>query len=421
NKLHNMGAERELLPSVVFNISKNEEFTLQDNFKELQKYLKASWKVLLQKDRIGPGTTGGCERLIVLPTPKEKFSEIEFNALRQHIENGGKLMVIAEQNMDKETETNIDFLLEEYGIMINQDCVIRVSPSGLFHPKECLISNVPLPQVSLVKNSRNIQSTKQFLVSNRKVSFLFPFGATLNVAKPAITIFTTGHFCHPLQRPIVAAYSHPKSGGKLLVVGSIQLFYDSYVKKHDNEEVVRLLFDFCMSDIRINDEKLSLNVEVTEYFSAPDVISLAEEPKVVFSQSEPLPADYMELFDTKFYSLDTSLLPEVLRNYEDIGVVHEMLRIIPPKFDIPHPPLQMAVFPPPFISFDPPAVELFDLEEAWKSNETNLSSVASKWLESRLESNILSGGNSIGINSESSRETLKKVLKDILSYKVGDV
>ena len=56
----------------------------------------------------------------MLPTPKEKFSEIEFNALRQHIENGGKLMVIAEQNMDKETETNIDFLLEEYGIMINQ-------------------------------------------------------------------------------------------------------------------------------------------------------------------------------------------------------------------------------------------------------------------------------------------------------------
>ena len=38
-------------------------------------------------------------------------------------------------------ETNINFFLEEYGIMINNDAVVRTNYHKYFHPKEVLISN----------------------------------------------------------------------------------------------------------------------------------------------------------------------------------------------------------------------------------------------------------------------------------------
>ena len=42
---------------------------------------------------------------------------------------------------EKRFGTNINFLLEEYGIMVNSDCVVRTNYHKYFHPKECLISN----------------------------------------------------------------------------------------------------------------------------------------------------------------------------------------------------------------------------------------------------------------------------------------
>ena len=39
--------------------------------------------------------------------------------------------------------TNINFLLEEYGIMVNNDAVVRTNYYKYFHPKECLIQVNP--------------------------------------------------------------------------------------------------------------------------------------------------------------------------------------------------------------------------------------------------------------------------------------
>lgn len=42
---------------------------------------------------------------------------------------------------EKQFDTNINFFLEEYGVMINSDCVVRTNYHKYFHPKECLVSN----------------------------------------------------------------------------------------------------------------------------------------------------------------------------------------------------------------------------------------------------------------------------------------
>lgn len=46
-----------------------------------------------------------------------------------------------------------------------------------------------------------------FCFLSRALSFLYPYGATLNVAKPAVAVLSTGSVCFPLTRPVCALYS----------------------------------------------------------------------------------------------------------------------------------------------------------------------------------------------------------------------
>lgn len=61
---------------------------------------------------------------------------------------------------------------------------------------------------------------KQFvwLFLCRALTFVYPYGATLSVMKPAVAILSTGSVCFPLNRPVLAFYQ-----GK--VRGQISCFF----------------------------------------------------------------------------------------------------------------------------------------------------------------------------------------------------
>ena len=46
-----------------------------------------------------------------------------------------------------------------------------------------------------------------FLSFDRSLTFVYPFGATLNVVKPAISVLSTGSVSFPLNRPVCAFHS----------------------------------------------------------------------------------------------------------------------------------------------------------------------------------------------------------------------
>ena len=46
-----------------------------------------------------------------------------------------------------------------------------------------------------------------------------------------------------MNRPICAAYIHPKSKGKLFVLGSFEIFSDDYLEKEEN---TKLLVNFIL-------------------------------------------------------------------------------------------------------------------------------------------------------------------------------
>lgn len=41
------------------------------------------------------------------------------------------------------------------------------------------------------------------------------------------------------------------------------------------------------------------------------------------------------------FNLDTNLVPKILESYQQVGVKHETLKLIPPQFETPLPGLQV--------------------------------------------------------------------------------
>lgn len=69
------------------------------------------------------------------------------------------------------------------------------------------------------------------------------------------------------------------------------------------------------------------------------------------------------------FKINNSLVPEALELYNQLNVKHETLGIIPPQFETPLPPLQLAVFDPIIKDFPNPNLELFDLDEQFASEK----------------------------------------------------
>lgn len=57
--------------------------------------------------------------MFVVPAPQERFTENEFNVIKKYLDGGGSLLVLMSEGGEKTLQTNFNFLLEEYGIMVN--------------------------------------------------------------------------------------------------------------------------------------------------------------------------------------------------------------------------------------------------------------------------------------------------------------
>lgn len=71
-------------------------------------------------------------------------------------------------------------------------------------------------------------------------------------------------------------------------------------------------------------------------------------------------------------------VPEAVALYEQLGVKKAPLSLIPPAFETPLPALTPATFPPVLREPPPPALELFDLDEAFAGEQVRLTA-CSAW------------------------------------------
>lgn len=160
----------------------------------------------------------------------------------------------------------MNYLLEQYGISINNDCVVRTAFYKYLHPKEVYIQNGILnkevTRVALNQPKETQLKTQPTFISNilnakdddeafsreseqGGMDFVYPYGATLNIQEPAHSLLGTGALSYPVNRPIAAVCS-TKGKGKLAVIGSTEMFTDEFLEKEENSKIFVIFILFVL-------------------------------------------------------------------------------------------------------------------------------------------------------------------------------
>ncbi|KAB0804768.1 hypothetical protein PPYR_01738 [Photinus pyralis] len=353
--------------TIIFNATKNELFKLNDNFKILQRKLKINWKLVVNKEEINDAVLQKCS-ILILPGCRNPFSESEIEAMKKYLDQGGKILVLLyESNQDD--ISNVNIILEHYGMVPNMDSLIRTHYYKYFHPKECYIEDGNILEAL----------TKEKV----QLNLVVPHGCTLNVNKPSVIVFTSGATTFPADRPLCGMYYNGNTGGTLVTIGSGHMFADKYIDQEHNEKFREYLFEFLASTDKVSvitdhDDDL----EIWDHHIVPDITEIADRAKLCLTDAigHAISTDYSKLFDHKMYSMNTDFVPQAVKLYDKLDVKHQTLKLISPNFEAPLPPLQAAVFPPSFRELPPPPLELFDLDEAFSSSLTRLAQFTNKFL-----------------------------------------
>lgn len=184
----------------------------------------------------------------------------------------------------------------------------------------------------------------EFTDEKLKIQFVYPYGATLNVRGPANILMTTGSAVYPFNRPIAGYYCNEKNG-KILAIGSGYMFEDKYI----SEETNMAIWDYLIRLMNDSTQKFSsydfADIDLSDNTLIPDTVFMADQPKICLPESIDcdLPVDFKDMFDMRLHSINNDLLPEVISCYEDLHIKYEPLKLIKPQFEIPLPPLQLAV------------------------------------------------------------------------------
>ncbi|KAI8920091.1 hypothetical protein DFJ77DRAFT_427120 [Powellomyces hirtus] len=420
------------VPNVLFNITKKEAWTPGNGLKAWQRRLRNGYKIALFKDELSAAKLAEAN-LLVFGAPREKFTMAEFSALKSYMERGGSILYLASEGGESSFETNFNYLLEEYGIMVNADAVARTVFHKYYHPKEVYVTNGVLNREINRAAGKRVGGPGADLpagemsgkFSSSHLTFIYPFGATLNVQKPAIPILSSGSVSYPLNRPVGAVYSQP-NGGKLVVVGAAQMFSDSYLEKEENAKLLDVLIQFCTTD------KISLNSidanepDISDYHYLPSTAALSSTLRSCLQESEELPKDFTSMFDMNLFCFDTTLIPAAVKAYAELGVRKESLTLIQPQFETPLPPLSPATFPPTPIDLPPPSLELFDLDDSFASDRVRLAQLTNKCTDDDLEYYVRESGRILGVvdrldeGKRDAKHVLEFVFRSIVNWKKLD-
>lgn len=313
---------------------------------------------------------------------------------------------------------------QEYGICINSDAVVRSAYHKRPHPKECIVSGGVLNREVNRAAGKAIPGGEEG-GDTSGLTFLYPYGATLTVNKPAVPVLSSGTVSLPVNRPICAFYEHKNgSGGRLAVLGSSEFLRDKFIDQEENQKVFDVLVTWLTSEaFRLNAIDAD-DPEVSDYHSLPQTESLAEQLRVCLQEGDEIPRDFTSMFETDLFNIDTDVIPDAIAAFGKVNVPHVQLQLIAPEFNTPLPPLEPAVFPPTFRELEPPALDLFDLDDTFSSERVRLAQLTNKCNDDDLEYFIRECGEILGVSSSLPQEKrdgkniLESIFRSVVQYKM---
>lgn len=331
-------------------------------------------------------------QLLVLGNSRDRFSDDELHALRAYINGGGSVAIFASKGGESRSNSNLNQLLRDYGIQIDNSSVVRAVYHKYHHPKHALIANgIVQPEIGQEKytslGSEVGRSTAAIPQDDLKepstsLSFVYPNGTTLVVESPAITLLSSGSTSYPVDCPIAAAWEGNKVGdkppGKLVVLGSADIFSEIWIEKEENNQLCDVIFRFLLHH-NVSFDPSTGRADFEEKENVPCISTLASLVKSCLEAEEPLPQDPKSLLINDLFSLQMDHVTDVIDLYKQLNVPYEPLSLIEPHFECPHPQLKMATHKPRMMEPTHPALELFDLDECQLDARTRLEKLSRKY------------------------------------------
>ena len=374
--------------------------------------------------------------LFVIGEPKSLFTPDEINILKQYLEEGGNLLIIEGEQGETKNNTNLNGFLKDYGITFHGDSVVRTAFYKYFHPKQCFIDTLTV-HPGFLRTIKNVKKMKKIDLMADDVpgqddddddcplKIIYPFGQSLDIdpKKPNIaTLFTSGKIAYPMNRPLCAVTTSKTKKGKLCVLGSMNFLDNSYIDKEENIKVIDGLIKWLLGINNADIVSPSKSVKINDYIYIPNIISISDKVKSCLDEAKEPPANFNDLYDMNMFKIDNELVPESIALYDKLHVKHEILGIIPPQFETPLPPLQLAVFDPIIKDFPVPNLELFDLDEQFASEKIKLAQTTNKCTDEDLEYYILQCADILGIsgkidNKNDPKAVLAYVMKSLINFK----
>jgi hypothetical protein len=207
-----------------------------------------------------------------------------------------------------------------------------------------------------------------------------------------------------MNRPITAMWEAETVAagaqrGRLVVVGSVELFGDDWLDKEENGKICDLLFSWLLNEVDLDMTSDRQDADLADYSPVPNIEALSQNLKPCLQGMDDLPRDFTRLFDMNMFRFDTDLIPLTIKIYKQVGVPHEPLTLIPPQFECPLPKLSAATFPPAMREPAPPALDQFDLDEHFAKEGLRLAQLTNKCTsgEEDLEYYIAESGEILGV------------------------
>mmetsp|Transcript_11683 Transcript_11683/g.25054 ORF Transcript_11683/g.25054 Transcript_11683/m.25054 type:complete len:472 (-) Transcript_11683:1374-2789(-) len=380
---------------IIFDVSKRETHHPNSNFKMLCRRLRALNKVQVNKESISSERLKGCN-LLIIGSPQTPFTDDELRILKDYINDGGSLAAFSSDGEAQSPESNLNELLADFGITIDNATLVRAVYHKYLHPKHALIQNgIVQPEIGREKytplNTKNRGRNRQERQDKNQddgmeqepstsLSFVYPNGTTLTAQSPAYTLLSSGSTSYPVDCPIAAAWESTNVSdkqGRVLAVGSCDVFADDWLEKEENSQLCDVLFRFLLrQDITFDPSMGRSDFEEKE--CVPDIASLSNMVKPCLQENEPLPQDYKSALCEDLFGVNNDHIPDVIDLYKRLNVPYEPLTLVQPHFECPHPPLRMATHPPRMIDPSPPALELFDLDECFSDVRVRLAQLTNR-------------------------------------------
>jgi intraflagellar transport protein 52 len=386
---------------IIFNASKEETHHPKGSFSLLAQKLRDCGKIKINRKELSADLLEDCD-VIIFGNSQTAFSGKELRVLRDYVDGGGSIAIFASEGGESRSKSNINELLKDYGIRIDNSTVVRSVYHRYFHPKHALIANgIVQPEIGPEKGMPlALDSSKACESSSKRpqddavdpsssLSFVYPNGTTLDVQSPSFTLLSSGSTSYPVDCPIAAAWegdivscrpSGKRRQGRLVVLGSANVFADYWIEKEENCSLCNVLFRFVLHQKISFDPSLG-RADFEEKEVVPDISSLANLVKTCVQEDEPLPQDYKSLLIEHLFSMKMDNITDVMDVYKRLNVPYEPLTLIEPHFESPQPSLRMATHEPKMIAPPPPALELFDLDESFLDVRIRLHKLRSKFHE----------------------------------------